>query len=116
MQVSALPERIRPSMLAFGTMADGFLPFPPSPHAHVTPAAQSGAASTSNASKPGSKATHEIKMASLVMKAVQARAERLGVPQQACAVKLGDDVDGVVHGQVLGALPAGGKIQVSILS
>ncbi|PNW86088.1 hypothetical protein CHLRE_03g212865v5 [Chlamydomonas reinhardtii] len=34
-QVVALPERIRPATLAFGTLADGFLPFLPAHTAHT---------------------------------------------------------------------------------
>ena len=63
-----LPERTRPSTLAFGGLADGFLPF-----------------------QAGGK-TVELEMASVVMKAVQAH--HPAVRQEApCAGKIGDDLD-----------------------
>lgn len=146
LQVSNLPERIRPSLLAFGTLADGFLPFAlpdasklihNGPHgtstSHTTSTAiashsnqgtghsshvpsaghlagnngactsSSGSAdaggshtdeSRSNGIGGSSKEAQEqvqIQLASMVMKAVQARAVKLGKPHQASAVKLGDD-------------------------
>jgi hypothetical protein len=59
---SALPERIRPALLGFGTLADGFQPF----------------------QLPGGQQAR-LQMCSVVMKAVQGRAAKLGQPLQACA-------------------------------
>ncbi len=59
---SALPERIRPVLLGFGTLADGFQPF----------------------QLPGGRQA-QLRMCSVVMKAVQGRAAKLGQPLQACA-------------------------------
>lgn len=68
-EASRLPDRIRPSICAFGGLADGFLPFETSEGPPV-----------------------ELELASVVMKAVQAR--RLGVDTcMPCAGKLGDDAD-----------------------
>ena len=72
-----LPARIRPTMCAFGGLADGFLPFP----------------------LPGG-GTSVLGLASVVMKAAQARVVGGGSPQAAAASggrmesagKLGDDV------------------------
>lgn len=64
-----LPERIRPSICAFGGLADGFLPF-----------------ETKNGSQV------ELKLASVVMKAVQARSPGIKTCMP-CAGKLGDDAD-----------------------
>jgi hypothetical protein len=58
----ALPERIRPALLGFGTLADGFLPF-----------------------QLGGVQQLQLSMCSVVMKAVQGRAARMGEPHQACA-------------------------------
>lgn len=68
MQVTRLPQHLRPSILGFGGLADGFLPFDTPSGEQVT-----------------------LAHCSLVMKAVQARAQKLGDPPQASAVKLGDD-------------------------
>lgn len=81
LQVAQLPDRIRPRWLGFGSLADGFLPFL---EEKAAPAASGGA--TGGAAHPKS-----IQMASLVMKAVQARAPALGPPPLPCAGKLGDD-------------------------
>ena len=62
-----LPERIRPTICAFGGLADRFLPF-----------------------DAGGGRTVELGLANVVMKAVQAR--RAGVAtSMACAGKYGDD-------------------------
>eukprot|EP00884_Botryococcus_braunii_P006522 jgi/Botrbrau1/15871/Bobra.40_1s0055.1 len=66
--VCKLPERIRPTFCAFGGLADGFLPF-----------------------DVGQGRTVTLQMASVVMKAVQARKPGLK-SCTACAGKLGDDV------------------------
>lgn len=55
-------------MLGFGTLADGFVPF------ELGPGRGSG----------------EIKMCSVVMKAVQGRADKMGPPGQACAGGAGE--------------------------
>jgi len=53
--VCSLPERIRPTVLAFGGVADGFVPFD---------------VSTEDGKQGGSQEV-ELQMASIVMKAVQ---------------------------------------------
>jgi hypothetical protein len=67
LKVAALPERTRPTFCAFGGLADGFLPFQLS---------DGGVA--------------ELKLASVVMKAVQARHPQVE-SSMPCAGKLGDD-------------------------
>ncbi|KAK9809710.1 hypothetical protein WJX73_008711 [Symbiochloris irregularis] len=74
LECARLPERIRPAVLAFGGLADQFLPFPLS------------------GSHAGEEATLEL--ASVVMKAVQARHPGLAADGcMPCAAKLGDDAD-----------------------
>lgn len=85
MQVAALPERIRPDIVAFGSLADGFFPLTP-PTSAVTNA---GPANSNNsaATHGGTSADklhiqqYSIKTASVVMKAVQARAAKINVTQ-----------------------------------
>ncbi|KAG2444052.1 hypothetical protein HYH02_008995 [Chlamydomonas schloesseri] len=98
-QVAALPERIRPSTLAFGTLADGFLPFLPTTVAAaaaadaVDAAAGAAAAAAGTAQQQQRKQKQQdqqqqllqqqqqqsrptIGLASVVMKLVQARPPR----------------------------------------
>lgn len=71
-----LPERIRPSICAFGGLADGFAPF----------------------DLPDG-TTAELQMASVVMKAVQAHHPAVSPTSMPCAGKLGDDAN-MVKAQV----------------
>lgn len=60
MCIYSLPERIRPTVLAFGGVADGFVPF----DAHTS--------NNSSSSKQDDNSDHvELELASIVMKAVQ---------------------------------------------
>ncbi|DBA73502.1 hypothetical protein WJX77_001486 [Trebouxia sp. C0004] len=86
-EVANLPERIRPTVLAFGGVADGFVPFD---------------AQTEDG-KQGESRKVEIQMASIVMKAVQARHPKIPSDQD-CAGKHGDD-DNLVKAQVDPRLP-----------
>lgn len=67
-----LPERLRPSSFAFGTLADGFLPF-------------------SDAPSNGKKAAPAPVLASVVMKCVQARHPATADTATPSALKIGDD-------------------------
>ena len=69
MYLGRLPERIRPSICAFGGLADGFLPF-----------------------DTGQGPPVELKLASVVMKVVQARCPGIETCMP-CAGKFGDDAD-----------------------
>ena len=60
--VCSLPERIRPTVLAFGGVADGFVPF----DAHT-----SNNNSSSSSKHDVSEGQVELELASIVMKAVQ---------------------------------------------
>ena len=62
-----LPQRVRPTLCAFGGLADGFLPF-----------------------QLADGTTAELKLASVVMKAIQARHPQVEISMP-CAGKLGDD-------------------------
>ena len=77
-----LPERIRPNVLAFGGLADGYLPF-----------------------KVGGN-THEIKLASIVMKAVQAQHSSITASTMPCSGKIGDDANAAKVQVRIAALPA----------
>lgn len=67
-----LPERLRPSSFAFGTLADGFLAFSDTP---------------SN----GKRAAPPPALASVVMKCVQARHPATAASATPSALKIGDD-------------------------
>ena len=58
----SLPERIRPTVLAFGGVADGFVPF----DAHTR-----SNSSSSSSKQDGDQGQVELELASIVMKAVQ---------------------------------------------
>ena len=64
-----LPDRIRPGVLAFGGLADIFLPF------------------------KADGRTHELKLASIVMKAVRAQHPSIKEYAMPCAGKIGDDAN-----------------------
>lgn len=66
-QLTRLPDRVRPGILGFGTLADGFFPF----------------------ELPGRSVPGTLQMTSVVMKAVQAHAEKLGAPAQVGLQRLG---------------------------
>ncbi|KAK9838087.1 hypothetical protein WJX81_000247 [Elliptochloris bilobata] len=71
LEVCSLPERVRPAICAFGGLADGFLPF-----------------------DVGGGRTEQLKLASVVMKAVQAHAPDCSSARcMDCAGKLGDDAN-----------------------
>ncbi|KAL3134655.1 hypothetical protein ABBQ32_007664 [Trebouxia sp. C0010 RCD-2024] len=95
-QVASLPERIRPTIVAFGGVADGFVPFE--------------IQSDSSSAVDGDKSKVELELASIVMKAVQARHPQLP-SQQECAAKHGDD-DDLVKAQVDPRLPEEAKQRV----
>ena len=59
--ICSLPERIRPTVLAFGGVADGFVPF----DAHTS------SNNVSSSKQDGDKSQAELELASIVMKAVQ---------------------------------------------
>lgn len=86
-EVANLPERVRPSVLAFGGVADGFVPFD---------------LQQANG-KQGNSQEVELQLASIVMKAVQARHPKMPSKQD-CAGKHGDD-DNLVKAQVDPRLP-----------
>ncbi|GIL45814.1 hypothetical protein Vafri_2962 [Volvox africanus] len=126
--VSSLHPRIKPTTLAFGTLADGFLPFlepdcgdeaaaavdgtelkKEKARAATAAAAGAGAGAVAGADAP---VRPTITLASVVMKLVQARPPRQiptggggggggGDKMPVCAIKLGDDGGG-----------GGGKVQV----
>jgi hypothetical protein len=78
-----LPRRIRPHYLCFGTLADGFPPLPV--------ATDSAALDGGGGGGGGDAGPVQIRLASLVMKAVQARHPAVAVsPGAECAGKLGD--------------------------
>jgi hypothetical protein len=79
-----LPERIRPTWLAFGTLADGFLPFfrsSPDEGIATTKAGDASVENNANATGQGQalgracplNSRLEVRLCSVVMKAVQAR-------------------------------------------
>lgn len=88
-QVADLPDRIRPTVVAFGGVADGFVPF--------------DIQTDSNSGLDGDKSDVELELASIVMKAVQARHPQMP-SQQESAGKHGDD-DDLVKAQVDPRLP-----------
>lgn len=81
-QIADLPDRIRPTVLAFGGVADGFVPFD----------------AQTDSSQQGAQKEVELQLASIVMKAVQARHPKMPSDQD-CAGKHGDD-DNLVKAQV----------------
>lgn len=70
LEVGRLPERVKPSAVGFGTLADGFVPFEAPDGTEVN-----------------------VKMSSIVMKAVQASVRGMEKPVQRCAGKLSDEAD-----------------------
>ncbi|KAF5834836.1 hypothetical protein DUNSADRAFT_8376 [Dunaliella salina] len=95
LKLADLPPHLKPKTLAFGSLADGFLPFPKPPHA--LPVAgdqedlqQSHRQQPQQNTHPSAAASVGIGLGSIVMKAVQGFVcgERSA---QASALKLGDD-------------------------
>ena len=64
--ICSLPERIRPTVLAFGGVADGFVPF----DAHTS---SNKSNNGSSGRQDGNQGPVELELASIVMKAVQVR-------------------------------------------
>ncbi|GAB4816318.1 hypothetical protein N2152v2_003364 [Parachlorella kessleri] len=88
-----LPERIRPAVYAFGTLADGFLPFDAALGAQQ---ADWGAVPAEPAADEAEQAQQEqatIKLCSVVMKAIQASHPGLHSCSLESAGKVGDDAN-----------------------
>lgn len=96
--LARLPPRIRPAVFAFGTLADGFLPFDGQEGEHVAAEPSAGAA---GGQQP------EIKLASVVMKAVQSSR-----PGLACSTESGKQACGLTLGGFLHAVGAPGANRV----
>lgn len=85
--IAGLPPRIRPTAFAFGTLADGFLPVD-APFRQEAARMADGTHEHEEQVRQLLTHLHEIKLCSVVMKAVQA--SHPGIEGAASAIKLGD--------------------------